>query len=63
MDECERNADVTASIQYILEHVFGTLGITQGHFDHLISFIEVLMLNAAIENQILMILQMHPPSW
>ena len=35
------NADVPASIYDVSEHAHGSLGITQGHFDCLFSFIEV----------------------
>ena len=36
---CE-NADVTASIYDASEHAHGPLGIPQGHFDCLVSFIK-----------------------
>ena len=39
--ELIENADVTASIYDVSEHAHGSLGITQGHFDCLFSFIEV----------------------
>ena len=34
-------ADVTASIYDVPEHAHGSLGITQGHFDCLFSFVKV----------------------
>ena len=39
--ELFENADVTASIYDVSEHAHGALGITQGHFDCLLSFIKV----------------------
>ena len=39
--ELFENADVTASIYDVSEHAHGSLGITQGHFDCLVSLIEV----------------------
>ena len=39
--ELFENADVTASIYDVSEHAHGSLGITQGHFDCLFSFVEV----------------------
>ena len=39
--ELFENADVTASIYYVSEHTHGSLGIMQGQFDCLFSFIEV----------------------
>ena len=35
------NADVTASIYDVPEHAYRSLGITQGHFDCLLSFVKV----------------------
>ena len=37
---CE-NADVTASIYDVSEHAHGSLGVAQGHFDCLFSFVKV----------------------
>ena len=34
------NADVTVSIYDVSEHAHGSLGIMQGHFDCLFSFVE-----------------------
>ena len=39
--ELLENADVTASIYDVPEHAHGSLGITQGHFDCLFSFVKV----------------------
>ena len=39
--ELFENADITASIYDVSEHAHGSLGITQGHFDRLFSFVEV----------------------
>ena len=39
--ELFENADVTASIYDVSEHAHGSLGITQGHFDCLFSFVRV----------------------
>ena len=39
--ELFENADVTASIYDVSEHAHGSLGITQGHFDCLFSFVKV----------------------
>ena len=39
--ELFENADVTASIYNPSEHAQGALGITQGHFDCLFSFVKV----------------------
>ena len=39
--ELFENADVTASIYDVSELAHGSLGITQGHFDCLFSFVEV----------------------
>ena len=39
--ELFENADVTASISDVPEHAHGSLGITQGHFDCLFSFVKV----------------------
>ena len=39
--ELFENADVTASIYDVPEHAHGSLGITQGHFDCLFSFVKV----------------------
>ena len=39
--EIFENADVTASIYDVSEHAHGALGITQGHFDCLFSFVKV----------------------
>ena len=39
--ELFQNADVTASIYNPPEHAHGVLGITQGHFDCLLSFVRV----------------------
>ena len=39
--ELFENADITASIYDVSEHAHGSLGITQGHFDCLFSFVEV----------------------
>ena len=39
--ELFENADVTASIYNVSEHAHGSLGITQGHFDCLFSFVKV----------------------
>ena len=39
--ELFESADVTASIYYVSEHAHGALGITQGHFDCLFSFVKV----------------------
>ena len=39
--ELFENADVTISIYDVSEHAHGSLGITQGHFDCLFSFVEV----------------------
>ena len=39
--ELFENANVTASIYDASEHAHGSLGIMQGHFDCLFSFIEV----------------------
>ena len=39
--ELFENADVTASIYDVPEHVHGSLGITQGHLDCLRSFVKV----------------------
>ena len=39
--ELFENADVTASIYDVSEHAHGSLGITQGHFDCVFSFVEV----------------------
>ena len=39
--ELLENADVTASIYDVLEHAHGSLGISQGHFDCLFSFVKV----------------------
>ena len=39
--ELFENADVTASIYNPSEHGHGALGITQGHFDCLFSFVKV----------------------
>ena len=44
--ELFENADVTASIDDVSEHAHGSLGITQGHFDCLFSFVKV-RVNAA----------------
>ena len=41
------NADVTASTYYVSEHAPGSLGIIQGHFACLFSFIEVRRLKFA----------------
>ena len=38
--ELFENADVTASIYDVREHVHGSLGISQGHFDCLFSFVK-----------------------
>ena len=38
--ELFENADVTASIYDVSEHAHGSLGITQGHFDCLFSFVK-----------------------
>ena len=38
--ELFENADVTVSIYDVSEHAHGSLGITQGHFDSLFSFIK-----------------------
>ena len=35
-----RNSDVTASIYDVPEHAQGSLGITEGHFDYLFSFVK-----------------------
>ena len=39
--EVFENADVTASIYDVSEHVHGSLGITQGHFVCFLSFVKV----------------------
>ena len=39
--ELFENADVTASIYDVPEHAHGSLGITQGYFDCLFSFVKV----------------------
>ena len=39
--ELFENADVTASIYDVSEHAYGSLGIKQGHFDCLFSFVKV----------------------
>ena len=39
--ELFENADVTASTYDVPEHAHGSLGITQGHFDCLFSFVKV----------------------
>ena len=39
--ELFENADVTASIYDVSDHAHGSLGITQGHFDCLFSFVKV----------------------
>ena len=39
--ELFENADVTASIYEVPQHAHGSLGITQGHFDCLFSFVKV----------------------
>ena len=39
--ELFENADVTASFYDVSEHAHGSLGITQGHFDCLFSFVKV----------------------
>ena len=39
--ELYENADVTASIYDVPEHACGSLGIPQGHFDCLFSFVKV----------------------
>ena len=39
--ELFENADVTASIYDVPEHAHGSLGIAQGHFDCLFSFVKV----------------------
>ena len=39
--ELFESADVTASIYDVPEHAHGSLGITQGHFDSLFSFVKV----------------------
>ena len=39
--ELFENADVTASIYDVPEHAHGSLGILQGHFDCLFSFVKV----------------------
>ena len=38
--ELFENADVTASIYDVSEHAHGSLGITQGHFDCLLSIVK-----------------------
>ena len=40
--ELFENADVTVSIDGVSEHAHGSLGITQGHFDYLFSFVKFL---------------------
>ena len=47
--ELFENADVTASIYDVSEHAHGSLGITQGHFDCLFSFVEVEVRTAKFE--------------
>ena len=39
--ELFENTDITASIYDVSEHAHGPLGITQGHFDCLFSFVKV----------------------
>ena len=39
--ELFENADVTALLYDVPEHAHGSLGITQGHFDCLLSFVKV----------------------
>ena len=39
--ELFENADVTSSFYNVSEHALGSLGITQGHFDCLFSFVKV----------------------
>ena len=39
--ELFENADVTSSIYDVSEHAHGSLGIMQGHFDCLFSFVKV----------------------
>ena len=39
--ELFENADVKASIYDVSEHAHGSLGTTKGHFDCLLSFVEV----------------------
>ena len=39
--ELFENADITASIYDVSEYAHGSLGITQGHFDCLFSFVKV----------------------
>ena len=38
--ELFKNAEVTASTNDVSEHANGVLGITQGHFDCLFSFVK-----------------------
>ena len=47
--ELFEDADVTASIYDVSEHAYGSLGIKQGHFDCLFSFIEVRIPNIVID--------------
>ena len=50
--ELFENADVRPSIYHLSEHALGSLGIMQGHFACLFSFIEVRMSNIIIEDRI-----------